>query len=145
MKINKTKYVECAGGIIINNKQEIVIVNQNHDSWSLPKGHIDNGETMLEAAIREIYEETGITNPKLIKSIGSFGRYRIGLDGNDDKTEHKTIHIFLFHSQQKILKPIDQNNPIAKWVPYIEVEKILTHPSDKKFFNKSIKKIINEK
>tara|TARA_Y100000814_G_C12317478_1_gene397103 strand:- start:595 stop:1032 length:438 start_codon:yes stop_codon:yes gene_type:complete len=145
LKINKTKYVECAGGIIINNKQEIVIVNQNHDSWSLPKGHIDNGETMLEAAIREIYEETGITNPKLIKSIGSFGRYRIGLDGNDDKTEHKTIHIFLFHSQQKILKPIDQNNPIAKWVPYIEVEKILTHPSDKKFFNKSIKKIINEK
>ena len=145
MKTNKTKYVECAGGIIINNKQEIVIVNQNHDSWSLPKGHIDNGETMLEAAIREIYEETGITNPKLIKSIGSFGRYRIGLDGNDDKTEHKTIHIFLFHSQQKILKPIDQNNPIAKWVPYIEVEKILTHPSDKKFFNKSIKKIINEK
>ena len=145
MKINKTKYVECAGGIIINNKQEIVIVNQNHDSWSLPKGHIDNGETMLEAAIREIYEETGITNPKLIKSIGSFGRYRIGLDGNDDKTEHKTIHIFLFHSQQKILKPIDQNNPIAKWVPYIEVEKKLTHPSDKKFFNKSIKKIINEK
>ncbi len=145
MKINKTKYVECAGGIIINNKQEIVIVNQNHDSWSLPKGHIDDGETSLEAAIREIYEETGITNPKLIKSIGSFGRYRIGLDGNDDKTEHKTIHIFLFHSQQKILKPIDQNNPIAKWVPYIEVEKILTHPSDKKFFNKSIKKIINEK
>ncbi len=145
MKTNKTKYVECAGGIIINNKQEIVIVNQNHDSWSLPKGHIDDGETSLEAAIREIYEETGITNPKLIKSIGSFGRYRIGLDGNDDKTEHKTIHIFLFHSQQKILKPIDKNNPIAKWVPYIEVEKILTHPSDKKFFNKSIKKIINEK
>ena len=117
----------------------------NADEWQLPQGGININESPHKAIFREIYEETGITNPKLIKSIGSFGRYRIGLDGNDDKTEHKTIHIFLFHSQQKILKPIDQNNPIAKWVPYIEVEKILTHPSDKKFFNKSIKKIINEK
>ena len=145
MKINKTKFVDCAGGIIINNKQEVVVVNQNHDSWSLPKGHIDKGETNLEAAIREIYEETGIKEPKLIKSLGSFGRYRIGLDGSDDQTEYKTIHIFLFSSTQKILTPIDENNPIAKWVPYKEVTNFLTHPNDKKFFNECIKEIINEK
>ena len=90
--MNKTKYVDCAGGIIINNKQEVVVVNQNHDSWSLPKGHIDDGETKLEAAIREIYEETGIENPKLIKPLGSFGRYRIGLDGEDDKSEQNLQH-----------------------------------------------------
>ena len=145
MKTNKTKYVDCSGGIIVNNKQEVVIVNQNHDSWSLPKGHIDDGETSLEAAIREIYEETGIQNPKLIKFLGSFGRYRIGLDGQDDKTEYKTIHIFLFSSTQKKLKPIDKNNPIAKWVPYTEVVNFLTHPNDKIFFTNCIKEIINEK
>ena len=105
----KTKYVDCAGGIIINNKDEVVIVNQNYDSWSLPKGHIDKGETIMEAAIREIYEETGIKNPTLIKSLGSFGRYRIGLDGQDDKSEFKTINIFLFTSNHKELNPIDPN------------------------------------
>ena len=31
--MDKTKYVECAGAIIINNHQEVAIVNQNHDSW----------------------------------------------------------------------------------------------------------------
>ena len=50
--MKKTKYVDCAGGIIINSNKEAVIVNQNHDSWSLPKGHVDEGETILEAAIR---------------------------------------------------------------------------------------------
>ena len=144
MKISKTKYVDCAGGIIINNKQEAVIVNQNHDSWSLPKGHIDEGESRLEAAIREIYEETGIKNPKLIKPLGSFGRYRIGLDGKDDKSEYKTIHIFLFSSFKKKLEPIDENNPIAKWVPYMEVSNLLTHINDKKFFNQCIKEITSE-
>ena len=80
----KTKYTQCAGGIVINDNQEIAIVNQNHNSWSLPKGHVDKGETILDAAIREIYEETGIKDLKLIKPLGDYGRYRIGLDGEDD-------------------------------------------------------------
>ncbi len=42
--MSNTKYVKCAGGIVINRKQEVAIVNQNHDSWSLPKGHMDPGE-----------------------------------------------------------------------------------------------------
>ena len=142
--MNKTKYVNCSGGIIINNKDEVVIVNQNYDSWSLPKGHIDEGETIMEAAIREIYEETGIKNPRLIKSLGSFGRYRIGLDGKDDKSEYKTIHLFLFSSSKKKLEPIDENNPIAKWVSYKEASNLLTHVNDKKFFNKCIKEMENE-
>ena len=51
-----------AGGVIINEFEEIVIVNQNHDSWSLPKGHVEKNETLLEAANREIHEETGLLN-----------------------------------------------------------------------------------
>ena len=142
--MNKTKYVNCAGGIIINNKQEAVIVNQNHDSWSLPKGHVENNESILDAAIREIYEETGLKKLKYAKSLGKYKRYRIGLDGKDDKSEYKTIHIFLFSSSKKKLEPIDKNNPIAKWVPYMEVANLLTHTNDKIFFNDCIKKIINE-
>ena len=112
----KSKETKCAGGIIYNSKNEIVIVNQNNDSWSLPKGHIDLGETALNAAKREIYEETGIKNIRYIKSLGSFQRYRIGLDGKDDIKEHKTIQIYLFKSEQLELKPLDPNNPEARWV-----------------------------
>ena len=141
--MGKTEYVLCAGAIIINRNQEVAIVNQNHDSWSLPKGHIDPGESKVDAAKRELYEETGIKNAVLIKYIGEYGRYRIGLDGRDDKSEHKTIFIYLFKSDQEILNPIDPKNPEAKWVPYKEVEKILTHPNDKKFFKQEIKSIIH--
>ena len=140
--MDKTKYVKCAGAIIINDNEEVAIVNQNYDSWSLPKGHIDPGESKIDAAKRELYEETGIKNATLIKYIGKYGRYKIGLDGQDDKSEHKTIFIYLFKSNQKKLEPIDPHNPEAKWVPYKEVEKKLTHPHDKKFFAKEIKALI---
>ena len=86
--MENTKYVKCAGAIIINKNNEVAIVNQNYDSWSLPKGHIDPGETKIDAAKRELYEETGIKDATLIKYIGEYGRYRIGLNGEDDKSEH---------------------------------------------------------
>ena len=134
----KTKETKCAGGIIYNDKNEVVIVNQNHDSWSLPKGHIDPGESPLEAALREIYEETGIKKPTYIKSLGKFKRYRIGLDGNDDLSELKTIAIYLFKSNQINLQPIDPNNPEAIWVNVEEAYKLLSHKEDKSFFKKSL-------
>jgi len=137
------KVVKCAGGVVINDKQEVVVVNQNHDSWSLPKGHIDPGENKLTAAIREIYEESGIKNPEFIKPLGAFNRYRIGLDGLDDKSELKKISIFLFKSLQIKLIPIDPSNPIAKWVPYDKVAKLLTHSKDKEFYLKTLKLWIN--
>ena len=87
MKNKKIKKVICAGGIVINDKQEVAIVNQNHDSYSLPKGHVDQGESYLDAGKREIYEETGIEDLQYIKDMGSYSRYKIGLDGKDDVSE----------------------------------------------------------
>ena len=138
MTTNKTINVQCAGGVVINSLNQVAIVNQNYDSWSLPKGHIDLGETPLEAAKREIYEETGITDLLYVKELGSYNRYRIGLDGEDDLSELKTIYIFLFKSDMKNLNPIDSDNPIAKWVNYNDVQNYLTHKKDIIFFQQTL-------
>ena len=77
IKQNKTY---CAGGVVINPDFGIVVVNQNYDSWSLPKGHVDPGETILEAAKREIYEESGVKQLDYIRELGCYERFKIGLD-----------------------------------------------------------------
>ena len=134
-KINKTI---TAGGIIINEYNEVVIVNQNHDSWSLPKGHVEDNETVLETAKREIYEETGLSDIELIKELGSYERYRISLDGDDDLTELKVIYMFLFKTKKQKLIPIDPNNPEAMWIKPKDVSNYLTHQKDKDFFNNQL-------
>lgn len=129
------KATQSAGGIILNPLNEVVVVSQRGDSWSLPKGHIDSGEQPQQAAEREIAEETGITQLAFIRELGSYERYRIGKDGEgEDTNELKRIHIFLYKTLQQTLAPIDTDNPEAKWVPIAEVAGLLTHPKDKEFF-----------
>ena len=40
-----------AGGVVLNTQNEVLVVSQHGDSWSLPKGHIDQGEDALTAAL----------------------------------------------------------------------------------------------
>ena len=49
-----------AGGIILR-ENLILIASQHGTSWSLPKGHLEGEEREIDAAKREIYEETGLT------------------------------------------------------------------------------------
>ncbi len=136
------KKSHSAGGIVLNSKGEILVVNQNRDSWSLPKGHIDPGETPLQAAAREIEEESGVSKIELVRELGTYERYKIGLDGKDDTSELKILTFFLFRTAQTRLKPIDPHNPEARWVKKEEVAKLLTHPKDKEFFAKIAKDLV---
>ena len=55
----KLPYVEAAGGLVYNNKREILFIHRNN-KWDLPKGGIDKNETHEDAAVREVEEETGV-------------------------------------------------------------------------------------
>ena len=129
------KKTKSAGGVVLNKKGEVLIVNQYGSSWSLPKGHIEEGEEILEAAKRETYEESGIRNLTYVKDLGKYTRYRIGLNGKNDESELKEIHMFLFETDEMILNPIDPHNPEARWVLPERVCEFLTHEKDKQFFN----------
>lgn len=129
------KHTQSAGGVVLNNRDEVLVVNQRGISWSLPKGHIEKDENKIEAAEREIFEESGIKNLELIKELGSYQRHKIGKDVKiDDKSELKTIFMFLFRTDEVDLKPRDKHNPEARWVSKEKVVGLLTHPKDKDFF-----------
>jgi ADP-ribose pyrophosphatase YjhB (NUDIX family) len=127
-----------AGGVVISQDRKVLVVNQRGSSWSLPKGHVEVGEEPLQAAMREIKEEAGITDLQLVHTLGAYGRYKIGLNTGEDKNEWKVLLFFLFKTDQNELKPRDPDNPQARWVGPDQVEALLTHPKDKAFY-KSIR------
>ena len=62
---------ESAGGVVLNGAGQVLVVNQKGTSWSLPKGHVEEGEDALSAARREIFEEAGIPAGVLNLILGS--------------------------------------------------------------------------
>ncbi|HLD33970.1 MAG TPA: NUDIX domain-containing protein [Candidatus Nanoarchaeia archaeon] len=131
-----------AGGIVLNKKGQVIIVAQKNNTWSFPKGHLESGETALQAAEREISEESGITQLTLIKELGKYQRYKMNKEGGDDRSDLKTITLFLFTTTQEKLHPLDPQHSEARWVNKEDITKLLTHQKDKDFFE-SVKSQLN--
>ena len=84
-----------AGGVIFRRNQknevEILLIQDSKDRWTIPKGHIEEGETAQETAKREIGEEAGLNDVKIIGWLGKINfRYR-----RIDKLVLMTTQVFL--------------------------------------------------
>lgn len=124
-----------AGGIIINSQNEVLLVNEGDGSWGFPKGRPEEGETLLETAIREITEETGLTEIIKIADLGSYQRHPVW-QGVENKAEMKDI-TFLFQTSQELPVANTENNECA-WFPINQVSPKLSHVKDRQFFEEAM-------
>lgn len=60
--------IKAGGGLVRNNDEEILLIFRR-GKWDLPKGKLDEGESLEECALREVTEETGLTQIELGKKI----------------------------------------------------------------------------
>lgn len=56
------RFVQAAGGVVISNEGRILVINRL-GKWDFPKGKVESGELVNEAALREVEEECGIPAP----------------------------------------------------------------------------------
>ena len=68
------------GIIVLNNKNQVFVGKRKDnpgDKWQMPQGGVEKGENFLAAMKRELFEETGITNIKIIKEINQIYEYEL--------------------------------------------------------------------
>ena len=95
--------------------------------WSLPKGHVEAGETNEDAAIREVAEETGITG-KVVAPLGTFDFWFVA----DGRRIHKTVHHFLMTAQGGELSDEDVEVEQVEWVPLTQLANRLAYDDERR-------------
>jgi len=94
--------------------------------WCLPKGLIEHGETEIDAATREVREETGVSSLKLIDKIGTI-RYQFGYK---DKRFDKTVHFFLFETDQ-VETVVGTEHDMYTWLPFEKAIQAMSYPNER--------------
>ena len=93
---------------------------------ALPKGHIDPGETALQAAAREVREETGIVGEP-VRELGE-ARYWYRRDG---QTIPKTVCFYLFTYLEGDTSDHDEEVEEARWMGLKDAQRDLTHAAER--------------
>jgi 8-oxo-dGTP pyrophosphatase MutT (NUDIX family) len=93
---------------------------------ALPKGHIDPGESAIEAAVREVREETGIVAEPVCE-LGE-SRYWYRRDGH---TIGKTVSFFLFSYVEGDTDDHDDEVEEVRWLGLKEAETALSHAAER--------------
>ena len=123
-----------SGGLVVDVRDDEVlgVLIGKHDRrgrliWSLPKGHVELGETLEQTAVREIEEETGVSS-EVRHRLGEVD-YWFMLHG---EKIHKTVHHFLLRYVAGELSDRDREVVEVAWVPLDEIPQRLAHPDERR-------------
>jgi len=101
--------------------------------WDFPKGHIEKGENLEETAKREVEEETGLKDLKLIEGFKEWIKYFFKFK---EKNIFKIVTFFLAETKTKEVK-VSFEHIGFKWLPYEEAIEKLTFKNAKEILKKA--------
>ena len=126
-KTDEKEYQRVAGFIIFQRTDEgikFLLLYKGGTYWNFPKGHFEAGETDLDAALRETYEETGLKKSDL-KIIDGFKTYEKFFFKQDDKLIYKNLALYLAETKNPEIKIAPKEHYGFGWFLYQDAIKTI--------------------
>ncbi len=124
-----------AGGVVIKDRREVLLIKNPSNIWTFPKGHIEKGETKEQAALREVKEETNI-DAEIVMYLGEISYF---FTWRGVKV-FKTVYFYLMRYVSGIPVPSWEVKD-AKFFPLERAQNLLKYKGDKKIFAKALENL----
>jgi mutator protein MutT len=127
-----------AGGVVIHEGNVLAIVPTRRAAdgslvLCLPKGHLDEGETMAQAATREVREETGVM-AELVEELGEVRYWYV----RDRRRVAKSVFFFLFRYLSGDLADHDEEVLEARWIALADAQEQLSYPGEREMVSRAV-------
>jgi 8-oxo-dGTP pyrophosphatase MutT (NUDIX family) len=118
----KIPLVVAAGGVVTNKTGKVLFIYRNN-KWDLPKGKVEKGETLEEAALREVEEETGVQGLK----VENFLRATYHIFKRNGKYKLKEVHWYSMSTTYKgdLIGNLEEGIEKVKWKSPKKIKKAL--------------------
>lgn len=120
-----------AGGLVLDSEHRAALIGRTNShgnlTWSLPKGHLEEGESLEAAAVREVNEETGISG-RVVAPLGVIDFYFTA----EGQRIHKTVHHYLLLAEGGELNSDDVEVDEVAWVPLAELPDRLAYADERR-------------
>ena len=129
--LNERAKLALASGLVVIQDNKILLVKPRgggkKGSYSIPKGHVDAGESLLKAAKRETSEETGIDTKNLVIKNPDQQKF---IDYTDGDMVHKRVYYYSAYPKDKIKdKHFKKQKKEVEWVGFLTKDQALTRIS----------------
>ena len=121
-----------AGGVVLRG-QEVAVVTPRRGVLALPKGHPDGGETLEQAATREVREETGL----VAEPRGELGEVRYWYTFKGERVL-KSVTFFLFEYLSGSVEDHDDEVESAEWIPLERAPELLSYKGEREMAEKAL-------
>lgn len=124
-----------SGGVVVFGNAILLLRKYNGD-WVLPKGRVEKGEELQTAALREVFEESGVKG-EIVQYIGKINYNYNSI--KEDEIVYKTVHWYLMKSNNMNCIPQKKEGFIdAKFVHMDKAKKIVRYEDERKIIHKSL-------
>lgn len=142
-RVSKAIREYTAGGLVyrtVGGKKEFLLIKDLKERWSIPKGHVESGETLEQTAIREIGEETGLKSLEIIDKLDKI-HFFYRMEG---KLIFMTTFVFLIEATDISEVVIAENSEgiiDVKWFSDIEAHDLIEYKDTKTLLEMALRKI----
>lgn len=130
-----TKRAVSAGGVVVQDRADgrwvLLIARRSATGlrqWTLPKGGVEQGETLEQAAVREVREETGIY-ARITQELGAIDYWFVWRP--DGVRYHKFVHYYVMEPLAGHLHERDDEAELVSWLPIAQALDRMTHPNER--------------
>jgi 8-oxo-dGTP pyrophosphatase MutT (NUDIX family) len=132
-----------AGGVVfrrVGERVEILMIQDRLGRWTIPKGHVEEGESLEQTAVREVAEETGLTHLRLGEKLDKLHFfYR-----KEGKLIFMTTYVFLMEAlgdTDKVIPEDSEGIVDAKWFDYDKALGLIEYRDTERLFRLGLSKL----